>query len=70
MKKVRHVYWKSEHNKEWGRTRIAFALILCVLIAAHLFGALRPREPVFEGKRLSAWLEDSTAVQIRIYVTP
>jgi len=37
---------------------IAWVVLLAVIAAVAAFCALRPREPVYEGKRLSEWLRD------------
>jgi len=37
---------------------IAWVVLLVVIAAVAAFCALRPREPVYEGKRLSEWLRD------------
>jgi hypothetical protein len=47
------------------KSRIRF--VLAVLVAVALLGlallALRPREPAYHGKRLSAWIEDLSEPQ-------
>ena len=37
---------------------IALVVLLAVIATVVAFIALRPREPVYEGKRLSEWLRD------------
>ncbi len=37
---------------------IALAVLLAVIATVAAFMALRPREPVYQGKRLSEWLEE------------
>src|SRR5438309_9722959 len=37
---------------------IALAVLLAVSAAVAAFFALRPREPVYQGKQLSVWLRD------------
>jgi uncharacterized protein YmfQ (DUF2313 family) len=39
------------------RSTIAFAAVLLGLVGVIVWGIVREREPVYQGKRLSAWLE-------------
>ncbi len=41
---------------------IAWVVLLAVIATIAAFMALRPREPVYEGKRLSEWLEEFSRV--------
>src|SRR5438093_3524857 len=41
---------------------IALAVLLAVIATVAAFMALRPREPVYQGKRLSEWLEEFSRV--------
>ena len=40
------------------RRRVGLCICLGLVISAAAFFALRPREPVYQGKRLSVWLRD------------
>lgn len=40
------------------RSRIALALVVLAILAGLAWMLLRPHEPVYEGKRLSVWMED------------
>ena len=39
-----------------NRVRIALAVLLVALVGGIIWQALREREPVYQGKRLSVWL--------------
>lgn len=47
------------------RFRIFLAIVILAMVAGDVWRVQRPREPVYGGKRLSAWLYDASALNRR-----
>src|SRR5207244_4134500 len=48
----------GEFRSEMNKSRIIASAIVSVIVAGIAFFAFRSREPVYQGRPLSAWLED------------